>query len=64
MNKIIASLKEALRHARCVNRHVEKHITTKIGDDLWETTCMRCGHSWTEEYQDEALKVIRPVKWG
>lgn len=60
--KIINGLKEALRHARCVNRHVESHITTKIADGKWKTECMECRHSWTEEDRDGALRVIRPVQ--
>jgi peptide subunit release factor 1 (eRF1) len=59
--KIIEGLEEALRHIRCSKRHVESHVTTKSADCKWKTTCMKCGHSWTEETRDDGgLQVIRP----
>jgi hypothetical protein len=60
--KIIEGLKEALRHARCVNRHVESHVTTKIAEHTWKTECMKCRYSWTREERHDGLEVIRPVK--
>ena len=60
-NKIITGLKDALRHARCVNRHVESHVTTKTAEREYTTECIACGHSWTERVKYDGLEAIRVV---
>jgi hypothetical protein len=61
-SKIIEGLKQAVRHARCANRHVPSHVTTKTDDHEWTTECMKCGHSWTYEDRADGLRLIRPTK--
>ena len=57
--KIIEGLKESVRYARCQNRHVESHVTTKTGEHEFTVECQKCGLSWVIEDRDEGFQVIR-----
>lgn len=60
--QIISGLKDAVRHARCTNRHVEHHVTTKTSEREFTTECMKCGHSWITEDRGDWHKPIRVVR--
>lgn len=48
-SKIIEGLKDAVRHARCVNRHVDHHVTSMVDARIRTVECMKCKHKWREE---------------
>lgn len=53
VSKIIRGLKEAVRHARCSNWHLDQHVTTPISASVRAVECMKCGAKWREEDRDD-----------
>lgn len=60
--QIVAGLKDAVRHARCENGHVDHHVTTKTGPTEFTTKCIKCGRSWTEKDIGDWHRLIRVVR--
>lgn len=62
-SRIIDGLREAVRHARCANRHVEHHVTTEITDRERVIKCMKCGHEWREQDRDGISQPFTLTTW-
>ena len=56
VNKIIRGLKDAVWHARCVNRHVDQHVTTVLSERERTVECMKCGHGWREQDRYDGIE--------